>query len=201
VGGAFSVDSGPCSVDEDGCARSPGWPEAKYQSKQSCKIDITKTVKLEVADFNTEHGYDKLTIKGISYSGGTGPHLQSFDAGSTMTWTSDYSEERGGWKICAAESANSEAATCQSTADDFAMPAGSSVHVTCDSGCLDHNMAIWGDGTYTTDSGLCRAASHSGKGSVFSIQYLGDVVGFDGKKRNGIQTDGYSGSWSAFKFK
>merc|ERR1712046_31311 len=113
-----------------------------------------------------------------------------------MTWTSDYSEDRSGWKICATVSPDSEAATCSSTPDDFALPAGSSLHVTCDSGCSDYHMDIWGDGTYTTDSGLCQAAIHSGKGSVFSIQYLGDVVGFDGKERHGITTYGYAGSWS-----
>jgi cathepsin B len=201
VAGAFSVDSGSCSVDEDGCARSPGWPADNYQKEQSCKIDITKAVKLEVADFNTESGYDELTIKGISYSGGNGPHLKSFDAGTTMTWTSDYCTQSSGWKICATVSQDSSAVTCHNTPDDLEMEAGTSVHVTCASGCSDYAMDIWGDGTYTTDSGLCRAAIHAGMGTVFTIEFLGHIVGFDGKKRHGIETLGYEGTWTAFKFK
>jgi hypothetical protein len=47
--------------------------------------------------FSTEHVYDKVTVNGVQYSGSTGPDGV---VASSMTWWSDGSVVRDGWKIC-----------------------------------------------------------------------------------------------------
>ena len=58
--------------------------------------------------FSTERGYDKVTVNGVQYSGVQysgvqyiGPTGPNGVVASSMTWSSDGSVVRPGWKICA----------------------------------------------------------------------------------------------------
>ena len=59
---------------------------------------------------------------------------------------------------------------------------------------------VWGTGTYTSDSVLCRAARHAGavgpNGGVIHVNSAPGRQSYAGSSRNGVQTDSY-GPWSA----
>lgn len=59
---------------------------------------------------------------------------------------------------------------------------------------------VWGTGTYTSDSVLCRAARHAGavgaNGGVVRVSSAPGQQSYAGSNRNGVQTDSY-GPWSA----
>ncbi len=54
---------------------------------------------LEVVAFSTE-SVDKLSVAGAHYSGGVGPAGVKVYAGTNLTWESDSTSTRTGWKIC-----------------------------------------------------------------------------------------------------
>ncbi|MDZ7800755.1 MAG: LCCL domain-containing protein [Trueperaceae bacterium] len=92
-------------------------------------------------------------------------------------------------------------ATCTTTAEDGAigdLAPGSRIHVACPAGCTDGGT-VWGHGTYTDDSAICRAAVHAGvqdgayPGSVL-IRILGSRDSYVGAERNGVSSRSY-GSW------
>jgi hypothetical protein len=71
----FTVD-GPCTVNGT-CVRSPNYP-SEYTGGQSCTITPTNLAVgqlLSATAFNTENGYDKLIVNGVTYSGTTGQRL------------------------------------------------------------------------------------------------------------------------------
>jgi hypothetical protein len=95
----FTVD-GPCTVNGT-CVRSPNYP-SEYTGGQSCTITPTNLAVgqlLSATAFNTENGYDKLIVNGVTYSGTTGP--SDVLLGSAFTWSSDGSSHRSGWEVCA----------------------------------------------------------------------------------------------------
>ena len=61
---------------------------------------MNSDVQLSVAFFETEAGYDPLTVNGVAYSGTSGPEGVSVTAGSTITFTSDSSLTKKGFEIC-----------------------------------------------------------------------------------------------------
>ena len=56
-------------------------------------------------EFDTEEGYDFVTIGNATYSGSTGPMNVQVAAGTLVTWASDYDTNRAGFTICAMVSA------------------------------------------------------------------------------------------------
>jgi hypothetical protein len=94
------VESGPCTLANSGtCFRSPNYP-SNYNNNEQCTFTSQDSVSLSVTAFDTESGYDKLTVNGVQYSGTTGPGGVQVSAGSTITWTSDSSTSRTGFEIC-----------------------------------------------------------------------------------------------------
>lgn len=95
---AWSIKSGECSIDGAGCVCSPEYPR-QYQNSQMCFIDIGNGKKMiHVADFNTEKGYDLLTVNGKEYSGSVGP--DGVIPTERIKWESDSSGRHTGWKLC-----------------------------------------------------------------------------------------------------
>lgn len=96
---AWGVVSGPCTVDNDGCALSPNYPES-YGNDQFCEIQILDTAAFPILapSFNTESNYDILTVNGQSYSGGMGP--SGVVPTGFISWSSDFSVTYSGWKLC-----------------------------------------------------------------------------------------------------
>jgi len=96
--GNFEVKSGSCTADSNtGCVSSPNYP-GKYGTNQACTISVSAGVKLSVEAFETEKGYDKLYVNDQEYTGGNGP--VDVQPTKEIKWTSDYSVEKTGWKLC-----------------------------------------------------------------------------------------------------
>jgi len=99
-GAAVQLVSGPCTVSEDGCFRSPNYPE-DYGISQGCSFTIMQPVALSVMTFETELDYDILRVNGEEYSGSVGPHMLVAEAGTEISWYSDASVTASGFEICA----------------------------------------------------------------------------------------------------
>merc|ERR1719232_677238 len=90
------LDGTGCQIAGD-CAHSKNFPN-NYGIKEHCSIEIHGTVKVKVEAFNTESNYDKLVMRGSTYSGTVAP--PDGDLSGFISWASDYSETRKGWKLC-----------------------------------------------------------------------------------------------------
>ncbi|CAE7032759.1 rngB [Symbiodinium sp. CCMP2592] len=98
---AWSVASGTCLIDRDGCISSPGIEDGSdYPNDDSCQIAVASnnTLPINVIAFNTETGYDSLIVNGVSYSGSEGP--VNIVPTKDISWTSDGSVADAGWKLC-----------------------------------------------------------------------------------------------------
>ena len=54
-------------------------------------------------EFDTEMDFDYLTIGDTGYTGQEGPLALSLGEGAALVWSTDGSEFRSGFKVCAAE--------------------------------------------------------------------------------------------------
>ena len=91
------VIEGNCSV-EGACVSSPNYPEP-YGNKDYCLISLPKPTIVEVPVFETEKGYDKLTINGRVFSG-TRLLGETFTVWTDIIWRSDESVVERGWQLC-----------------------------------------------------------------------------------------------------
>lgn len=96
---AWFVSQGSCSIDAGGCALSPNYPSS-YNPEESCSIVVKEMTPgpIKVDAFSTEAEYDVVVVNGIRYSGNQGP--DGVVATGVISWSSDYSVERSGWKMC-----------------------------------------------------------------------------------------------------
>lgn len=104
----WTLVSGSCMVNEEGCATSPNYPHA-YSNDQSCLINVgVNSLPIHVVgSFNIEQGYDFLVVNGLNYpasswhqSGGS-QNPEGIVPTGNIHWSSDYTATRSGWKICA----------------------------------------------------------------------------------------------------
>jgi len=96
---------GDWSVFGEGCTESGSCIQSKnhpgnYGNGQACTIELTGAVDIRVDAFNTESRYDFLTLGGTSYSGGSGPPSGEYTG--IISWASDGSVTKSGWKLCKA---------------------------------------------------------------------------------------------------
>jgi len=101
----FEVYDGPCAVDADGCVSSGGFPEQGYGNSESCNILVLGDVgHMHVAAFDTERSFDNLVVNSNHYSGslnrGTARTLQCVKPIGAISWSSDRTDTRSGWKVC-----------------------------------------------------------------------------------------------------
>ena len=99
--------TGPCVVNGD-CVCSSNFQAARcaatsdasrrYGNDEACNVTFTQPVALHVHLFNTEKGSDLLFADGAKYSGTHGPDGV---VASALSWHSDDSARRSGFKICA----------------------------------------------------------------------------------------------------
>ena len=98
----LTVVSGPCVVSGQ-CVHSAQYP-SDYGDYERCTLQPARG-PLQVEAFNTEQGYDYLTINGVGYSG-SGTDYQgnsiplSIVPDREITWSSDGGVTRSGWLIC-----------------------------------------------------------------------------------------------------
>lgn len=94
--GTWQVVGSGCSVDGL-CIQSRNHPSF-YGNNEACTIQINGAVDMTVPAFNTESYYDVLTVGGARFSGRTGPAAGRYSG--EITWSSDFSYTRTGWRIC-----------------------------------------------------------------------------------------------------
>jgi hypothetical protein len=102
---AFAVSSGPCTVQNNGqCVGRP----SGYGQNERCTITVLAPVTLGSCPvFDTESGYDRVTIDGTDYDGTHCPQGVSVASGSSIIWDSDGSVVGSGWEICSTASGGS----------------------------------------------------------------------------------------------
>ena len=81
------------------CVTSPNYP-SNYNNNEACSIRANFAAALEVTAFSTESGYDELTIGSSTYGGISGPAGVIVDTNTPISWSSDGSDTRSGWRIC-----------------------------------------------------------------------------------------------------
>jgi len=96
--GTWTVTGTGCTLI-DNCIQSTNHP-GNYGNNEECTITV-QDVSLTVDAFNTESRYDFLTMSdGAAYSGTSGPSDGTYSG--VISWASDYSVVRSGWKLCKA---------------------------------------------------------------------------------------------------
>jgi len=172
----FSITSGECGLTKEGCITSPNFPQP-YGSNEHCEIAVaTKSgdggVVLNVEAFDTEGGYDWLSVDNNKYSGNGSPELAK--ATKKISFNSDGSVSRSGWQICASQFTHPDPAkiyhaTCKDTGDKIAEKHGTKLHIKCPPNCVGY---IWGNDIYTRDSHVCAAGVHVTGGQEFKLEFL-----------------------------
>jgi len=79
------------------CIQSLNYP-SNYGNNQQCSIELSGAIPVSVIAFDTETSYDILSVGGSPYSGTSGPSNGAYSG--TITWSSDSSITRSGWKLC-----------------------------------------------------------------------------------------------------
>ena len=79
---------------------SPNFP-SYYDNSGTCQAVMLLDAVLSADAFNTETGYDFLSIGGTIFQGSDGPQNFDVGAGTNIEWSSDGSVTRPGWRICA----------------------------------------------------------------------------------------------------
>eukprot|EP00928_Gymnodinium_smaydae_P022719 TRINITY_DN1898_c0_g1_i6.p1 TRINITY_DN1898_c0_g1~~TRINITY_DN1898_c0_g1_i6.p1 ORF type:complete len:711 (-),score=116.35 TRINITY_DN1898_c0_g1_i6:334-2466(-) len=92
----FTIEGSGCSKDADGCVTSNGYPGGTYGNNEACTI--SNFPQINVVDFNTESGWDKMFVNEEVFSGSSGPHHKT--PAGPIRWSSDGSVVNPGWKIC-----------------------------------------------------------------------------------------------------
>ena len=95
--GSFTVNSGPCTVSEDG--RCVGRPSG-YLPNESCEITtVICGVLGQCSVFETERGYDYIQFPDGSTTSDC-PVGVVLPVGGNLYWRSDGNTEGRGWQIC-----------------------------------------------------------------------------------------------------
>jgi len=94
--GSWSIDGTGCQEDGN-CITSNNYP-SNYGNRQECTINLEGSVAITTEAFNTESRYDFLTVGGTRYDGSSGPPSGRYTG--TITWSTDGSVTRSGWKLC-----------------------------------------------------------------------------------------------------
>ena len=86
-----------------------------YGNNEACVIELQRTGRVSSTEFNTQSGYDHVTIDGAQFSGTTGPDGFAVTPSSTLRWSSNNLFTRTGWTICFSAPAPSVAPTMSPT--------------------------------------------------------------------------------------
>ena len=99
TGAGLEVISGwsYCQIDAAGCATDG---VGEHGNDEACTVQVNIDGYLTATEFDTEPGYDYVTIGVARYQGNGGPSGVAVTAGSTFTWQSDGSITNAGWTIC-----------------------------------------------------------------------------------------------------
>ena len=73
----------------------------QYGSGESCRVKALRPLVLTTVQYEVETGYDFVSVDGTAFRGESGPEEVKMNTGSELVWTSDGSEFRSGFKVCA----------------------------------------------------------------------------------------------------
>jgi len=96
--GSWVLTGSGCTMNGQ-CIQSNNYPQ-NYGNDEECSIQLSGNVPITVEAFNTESRYDILTVEGVRHSGTSGPRSGSY--AGVISWSSDYSVTKSGWKLCKA---------------------------------------------------------------------------------------------------
>jgi len=94
--GSWVVTGSGCELNGD-CISSSNHP-ANYGNGEQCSIQLNGAIPISVQAFDTETNYDYLTVGGVRYSGTNSPQSGSYTG--VISWSSDSSVTKSGWKLC-----------------------------------------------------------------------------------------------------
>jgi len=176
---------GDCGVDGY-CAWSPNHP-LQYGNSQTCKLAINDTAAapLNVQRFDTEYGYDKLTINARDYHGSRGP--RGVTPQGSIVWSTDSSVVRPGWNMCM----GSKARITTTTTMDF----GASPWVVVQGDCGVHGFCTWSP-NYPLQYGylhICTVAVNDAAATPLTVQHFNTEYYYDKLTINGRDYHGRQG--------
>jgi len=98
----FVGDAGNCIIEDECILSHAGAGSNPYAEYQFCTFKSKLAGELVKDSFNTEDGYDFLTIHSIRYSGGSSnlPFTVNVSPGDELTWLSDNTNQGLGFKLC-----------------------------------------------------------------------------------------------------
>jgi hypothetical protein len=79
-----------------------GNSDGNYGDNQECRASMLLDAALNAVEFDTESCCDTLTIGGTVFGGTDGPSNFVVSEGDEILWSSDFSVNAGGWKVCGA---------------------------------------------------------------------------------------------------
>jgi hypothetical protein len=95
------------------------------------------------------------------------------------------------------------AQSCPSTLTDYRGKTGSVVTCQCSAEATGSG-SVWGTGTYTDDSSLCRAALHAGRvttaGGTINAVIRAGQSSYTGSTQNGVTSSSYDSWYGSFSF-
>jgi len=94
----FEVEGNGCDVDNN-CVSSKNYPQP-HGNHESCTVTVLQDANL-VTDsyFDVEEGWDFLNVEGINVESADQVPFTVYE-GNTITWETDSSVSKVGWKIC-----------------------------------------------------------------------------------------------------
>ena len=91
-----------CSIADGGRCVTDGF--GKYGNSERCVVKALRPLVLTTVQYEVETGFDFISVGGTAFKGESGPQGVKVETGAELVWTSDDTEFRSGFKICAAES-------------------------------------------------------------------------------------------------
>jgi len=97
------IKGSECVIDSN-CCLTVKTSRSKYRNSKECKVRLgSRPGQIEQAQFRTEAGYDELTVpidnEDHVFSGAENVEVEP-DKNGIITWTSDYSVTKKGFKLC-----------------------------------------------------------------------------------------------------
>lgn len=193
--GSWIVE-GPCQGDPNDtkCVTSPNYPE-NYGNNQQCSMYIAGGREMYLVDtgFETEAGYDFLTVDGHIFSGSYKEvrALHGFKMHEGMKWQSDSSGSAPGWRICARE--DPLPTTTYTTTS--ALPGAWVVVGPCevslnDTACV--TSSGWAKGAPYGNDEQCVMSIYEGVPKFLEVLYFAVEEGHDFLTINGQQFSGHA---------
>lgn len=193
-GTTWTLVSGPCA-QEGPCISSPNFP-GRYSNDHTCQISVPDGMgPISVDAFSTEANYDKLTVNGEEYHGQRSP--EGVTPTSDITWVSDYSVTKSGWKICA-EPAEPSTSVMTTTTPSTTTPSGGGDACRCQCVCQcqtsssSEAVAANGSAVDAGTTGLAASSPGLRGGSDSEAGATGEVTAFAGVGLVGVAVLGAS---------